>query len=66
MFALGLTIGIGVSLPTIGVLWPVIRSFGFCGCGKVEMTSVVGYFPSREGAEIFIKLMKSVEGEPKR
>lgn len=47
------------SITGIGVVWPVKRLDGRCGCGAVEMGEYVAFFVSREDAESFIRLKES-------
>jgi hypothetical protein len=42
------------SVPGIGVVWPVVKVEGKCGCGAVEMASEVAFFIHRKDAEKFV------------
>lgn len=43
------------SITGIGVVWPVKKVYGSCGCGAVEMSNLVAFFVDREDAEEFAK-----------
>lgn len=50
------SIGVGMSMTDLGVLWPVVQHHGKCGCGSVEMKRTIGYFTSRQDAEEYVSM----------
>lgn len=49
----------------IGVLWPVFKSHGKCGCGECEMTSIIAFFVNRKDAEAWIVQQNAFKEEGK-